>query len=528
MKMIEIQPIHNNDHVENGIRIKGNALFIIPNNHQRDNVFPLGPAYIAAVLRDAGMKCEVYCMDAYDYNDEDLRRFMSCRNDDIICFGFMGPRFKRGIQATCRVINSNRSKDSKFIIGGYGPSSCPEFMLRETGADFAVIGEGEETLLDLVNVIQNGNKPLGEVESIAFFSNGKYFEASRRKTIRYISDIPYPAWDLFPMDIYTSCLKFALMSPSDKAFPVISTRGCTDKCSFCFRLDAGIRVRKPETVVQEMKILNAKYGVNYFYFVDELAIVSKNQITKLLNLIISELPPIKFRIDCRVTNFDEDIALLLKKAGCVFLNIGFETSSQIVLDQMNKRATVEQNIAAAELAIRVGLGMGINMIWGMPGDTVSSMWENAEFIKRFNQYDQIRTIRPVTPYPGSPLYQLAVDRGLLKGPGDFYDQFKNSDLYMINYTAESISDIYKNLFAVNEMLINDHFEHTSKDHTEAAVIIDQFRKLYFQNDFSFRGPRTALSTKHVRQKSSVLDSSITMGVWQDSGEGIPLNNFSGM
>jgi len=492
------------------IKLVGTALFIIPNNHQRDNVFPLGPAYLAAVLRSAGMKCEVFCMDAFDYCDQDLERFMSGRKDELICLGFMGPRFKRGIQATCQVINRMRADHSKFVIGGFGPSSCPEYMINETGADFAVIGEGEETLLELADTVLNNNGTPMDVASIAFADGENLIMTPRRKTIKYLSDLPFPAWDLFPMDIYINCLKFSQTTSDDKVFPIVSTRGCTDKCSFCFRLDHGIRVRKPETVVAEMKALYQNYGVNYFYFVDELAIVSKHQISRFLNLILEELPPIKFRMDCRVTMFDEDIARLLKKAGCVFLNIGFETSSQDVLDQMNKRATVEQNVAAAELARKVDIGMGINMIWGMPGDSIATMWKNAEFIKRFNQYDQIRTIRPVTPYPGSPLFQMAVELGHLSGPGDFYSKFQNSDLYMVNYTNETMDDIYKNLFEVNKMLIIDHFEHTTKDFGTADELIELFRRLYFEGDTAFRGPRDDSTNEHVRH-----DSSITMGVWQE-------------
>jgi len=492
------------------IKLSGSALFIIPNNHQRDNVFPLGPAYLAAVLRNAGMDCQVYCMDAFDYSDDDLAQFMAGRDDDLICLGFMGPRFKRGIQATCQVINKMRAEHSKFIIGGFGPSASPDYMIKETGADFVVIGEGEETLLELVDTVLNRNRKLTDVASIAFSDGDECIITSRRKTIKYLTELPFPAWDLFPMDIYTDCLKFSQMSLNDKVFPIVSTRGCTDKCSFCFRLDSGIRVRKAESVVSEMKFLIEKYGVTYFYFVDELSIVSKYQVSRLLNLILEELPPIKFRMDCRVTMFDKDIANLLKKAGCVFLNIGFETSSQNVLDQMNKRATVEQNIAAAELAKSTGIGIGINMIWGMPGDSIETMWENADFIKRFNQYDQIRTIRPITPYPGSPLFHKAVELGLLSGPGDFYNKFQNSDLYMVNYTNETLEDIYKNLYEVNKMLINDHFEHTSKDFAMADALIDQFRRLYFEGEAAFRGVRDDSMNKHLRH-----DSSITMGVWQE-------------
>ena len=155
-------------------------------------------------------------------------------------------------------------------------------MLRKTKADVAVIGEGEETILEIMMAHLDGSKDFSNIMSVAYLKQSVYVENPRRKTIKTLKNIPHPAWDIFPMEKYTSCLRFSRMTESDRAFPIMSTRGCTDKCSFCFRLDSGIRVRKPEDVIDEMKILYEKYGVTYFYFVDELAVVNKKQILKLL------------------------------------------------------------------------------------------------------------------------------------------------------------------------------------------------------------------------------------------------------
>ena len=486
----------------------GRVLFVIPDNYQDDNVFPLGPGYLAAVLRNANVLVDVYCMDIFHHTIQELEEFLTGKAYDLVCLGYMGPRFKKGVNHTCQAIRRAMNPDGWFVIGGYGPSSCPEYMLRETGADVLVVGEGEETMLEVMMAKRDKGITLDEVQSVVFMKDGEIVTNPRRRTIKYLNELPFPAWDLFPMEQYATCLKFAKMTETDRAFPLISTRGCTDKCSFCFRLDAGIRIRKPEQVVAEMKVLNERWGINYFYFVDELAIVSRAQILKLLALIKETLPPIKFRIDCRVTMFDDEIALALKDAGCVFLNIGFETSSQEVLDQMNKRATVEQNIAAADTAVRHGLGMGINMIWGMPGDSLETMRQNAAFIKRFNQYDQIRTIRPVTPYPGSPLFNIAVANGDLTGPDNFYARFHNSDLYMVNFVGIPMDEIYKTLFEVNKDLILDHFQHTSGDMAMADDLIARFYDLYFNGGTEFRGPRRLNSNRHVR-----ADSATTQGIW---------------
>lgn len=490
--------------------IGGRVLFVIPDNFQDDNVFPLGPGYLAACLQLANVEVDTYCMDVHHYSNDELATFLEGKAYDLVCLGYMGPRFKKGIDETCKTIRGVLHPDSWFVIGGYGPSSCPEYMLDQTGADVLVVGEGEETIIEVMMAKRGMDMALEDVQSVIFMKDGMVVTNPRRRTIKYLNTVPMPAWDLFPMDSYTNCLKFAKMEETDRAFPLISTRGCTDKCSFCFRLDSGIRVRKPEQVVAEMKELNSRFGVNYFYFVDELAIVSRTQILKLLSLIREELPPIKFRMDCRVTMFDDEIAIALKEAGCVFLNVGFETSSQEVLDQMNKRATVDQNVAAAETAMRHGIGIGINMIWGMPGDSLETMRQNAAFIKRFNQYDQIRTIRPVTPYPGSPLFNMAVENGDLEGPDDFFARFNNSDLYMVNFVGVPEEDIYKTLYEVNRDLILDHFSHTNGDMEQAEELIRRFKDLYFNNATDFRGPRRLNTNKNVRS-----DSATTQGIWDD-------------
>ena len=194
-------------------------------------------------------------------------------------------------------------------------------------------------------------------------------------------------------------------------------------------------------------------------------------------------------MDCRVDLFDEDIAKALKDSGCVFLNIGFESTDQAVLNLLDKRVTVEQNIKAAEIAKRHGIGLGLNFIWGLPGDSEKSLRDNVEFIKKYNQYDYVRTIRPVTPFPGSPLYYEAVRRGILQGPDDFFKRFKNTDLYMVNFMNIPENEIYQMLFEANKDLIMDHYRHTNNDMEAANCLIDQFYNLYFNDDYAFKGAR---------------------------------------
>ncbi|SVE34466.1 uncharacterized protein METZ01_LOCUS487320, partial [marine metagenome] len=203
------------------LNLGGKVLFVIPDNFQEDNVFPMGPGYLAAVLRDAQVEVETFCMDVNHYTNDELEAYLKNNSYDMVCLGYMGPRFKIGVEQSCKVIRKNIDNNCWFVIGGYGPSSCPEYMLKNTGADVLVIGEGEETILEVMMAKQGKGIVLSEIQSIAFMENDKFVQNERRKTIKYLNELPHPAWDLFPMEKYTSCLKFAAMSQGDRAFPIV-------------------------------------------------------------------------------------------------------------------------------------------------------------------------------------------------------------------------------------------------------------------------------------------------------------------
>jgi anaerobic magnesium-protoporphyrin IX monomethyl ester cyclase len=496
--------------IDNMMKLR--ALIVIHDNHQDSNHFSLGAGYVAASLRENGVEVETFCMDVYHYTNEDLIRHLKENEKyDMILLGFMVPRFRRTVRSLCHTIKENIDEETWFVLGGYGPSAIPEYIIEQTGADIVCIGEAEHTVVEIANCKKGkGKSSLSEVLGIVYSDGKDVFSTKRRSKNKKLDTLEFPAWDLFPMHLYTTSYKFAGMSNDEKAFPIIASRGCTDRCSFCFRLESGIRSRSTENVIEEMLLLNTKYGVNYFKFSDELAIISKKQILKLTQEIKLKLPTIHYRMDCRVSLFDDEIATALKESGCVFLNIGFESSSQMVLDQMNKRATVEQNINAAETAIRHRIGMGLNVIWGMPGDDEKSLRDNAEFIKKYNQYDQIRTIRPVSPYPGSPLYYQAIAEKKLTGPQDFFDRFKNSDRYMVNFTDLSEEKIYSLLGEVNKDLIFDHFKNTTGDMIKAQNMVDELLSLYADENHVYTGPRHYGDNKELKSKYNLLDYSYLM------------------
>lgn len=465
----------------------GSVLFIIHDLYQDDNHFPLGIGYLAAFLKKNNVTVDVYCMDVFHYSNAELSDLLKKKTYDLICVGFLAARFRETVLDLCISINQQK-KSAWLVLGGHGPTPIPEYILDTTHADVIVLGEGEETLIDLLKCkLEQGD--LGKIKGIAYKEEGIFQSTERRKPVHNLDTIPFPEWSLFPMDEYIRNLNLFRNEPTDRCFGILTSRGCINRCNFCFRIEQGIRFRSIKNVIQEIRILNEQYGVNYFFMNDELFVYPKKRVFDFSDELEKIDIKIKFTCAARVDVFDEEVAICLKDAGCQFLHFGMESSDQNVLDSMHKNTTVEENILAAEIAKKVGIGSGLNFIWGNIGDTEASLKNNVALIKKYTSYDYIRTIRPVTPYPGCDLYYEAIRKGLLKGPDEFFERFKNSDLMTVNFTDIPEKKYYTLLFNANKDLILDYYAHTSKDWDAANKLINDFQRLYFEGENSFRGAR---------------------------------------
>ena len=463
----------------------GKVLFIIHDLYQDDIHLPLGPAYLAAVLRQAGAEVEIYDMQAYHYTNQQLAEHLDNNEYQMICVGFLAARYVNTIHPLLKVIGDHK-KSSLLIVGGHGPSPIPSFILEDNPAvDVICIGEAEGTIVDLYH-----NLSLNIIPGIAY----RYFDCiiinPRRKPVQDLDSIPFPAWDMFPIEIYSKALHLWGQEKEDRCIGFLSSRGCVGQCSFCHRLEGhGVRFRSAKNIVDEMEMLWNKYNINGYFLYDEMFVASYNRLLRIKQELEDRCLQIKFSANARVDNLNREKMALLKEIGCTFLNFGVESSSQSVLDLMNKQTSVEQNIKAIELAKEFDIYTGINMLWNCPGDTEKTLIDNVDFLKTYTDYSQLRTVRFLTPYPGSPIYYQSIIEGKLKGPADFFELFTNSDLITVNYMSMPDNKAYKLLFEANSELIHDYQQHTDMSFAEAVDLIESFRRLYFEGDTSFKGAR---------------------------------------
>lgn len=457
-------------------------LLVVYDNDSYMHWFPQGLAYVAAVLLRAGHTVEIYNQDVHHYPDEHLTRYLDKNYFDCIGVSVIGGYYQyRKLLNISEAIN--KSKDRPFyILGGHGPSPEPGYFLKKTGADVIVIGEGEDTAIELIDAVAN-RKALKGIKGIAFLDEDKVIVNERRELIKDIDSIPFPAYELFPIEYYR-LIRAPHVNNRSFVMPALSGRGCTFKCAFCYRMDEGLRPRSNEAIIDEIKLLKRNYGITHISFSDELLMSSMPRTISLCEAFIKSGLNVTWDCNARLNYAKPEVLRVMRKAGCVFNNYGIEAMDDDVLKKMNKALTTRQIIEGLDATIAAGISPGLNIIFGNLGDNKETLDKGVELLLKYDDGAQLRTIRPVTPYPGSPLYYYALEKGLLKDVADFYEnRHVNSDLLSVNFTGLSDEQFHQCLFEANKKLIKNYFKNR-----EISLII-QAEELYLKKDAAFRGFR---------------------------------------
>lgn len=457
-------------------------LLIAYDNDSFISWFPQNLGYISATCRNAGYEVTVYNQDVYHWCEDHLADFLKNNKFDAIGIGACGGYYQyKKILKLADTINQSENRPF-FILGGHLVSPEPEYFLRKTMADAIVIGEGEVTILELLNAV-NFKRPLSNIKGIAYLENGRFIRTTERELIQDIDTIAFPAWDLFPMDHY-ALLRLPNIKNSERCMPVLSGRGCTFKCNFCYRMDKGFRPRSIASIIEEIQTLQKDYAISYIAFSDELLMSSVQRTTEICEAFIKAKLDIHWDCNGRLNYATSDVLKLMKKAGCVFINYGIESMDENALRNMHKSLTVSQIISGIENTLDAGISPGYNIIFGNIGENTGSLELGVDFLLKYDDHAQMRTIRPVTPYPGSPLYDYAIEKGLLKDCEDFYEnKHKNSDLLSVNFTDMSDDEFYYQLYNANKKLLNNYYS------AQQNLVNETLERLYLMRDTSFRGFR---------------------------------------
>lgn len=438
------------------------ALLVIYDNDSYTAWLPLGMAYVSSALKRAGIVVDVWDQQINHAPDHALTEHIERTHPDAVLLSCIGGYYQHGrALALSRAVRA-ASYRVLYGLGGHGPAGAPDYFRKVCDADFVWAGEAESTLPGMLL----GPPPAGLI---------------RGAQVEDVDSLPWPDYDAFDVSAYRM-LRMPNCKPTDYVMPVLAGRGCPYHCTFCYRLDEGFRPRAAESVLEEVRWLQDKHGISYVAFGDELLMSSRGRTEKFCDAVLRS--GLSFRWSCngRLNVVTRDLAALMKRAGCVFINYGIEALDNDVLRNIRKGLTLDQIVDGVEATLAAGVSPGLNILWGNLGDTTETLWAAVRFLLKYGDGSQLRTIRPVTPYPGSPLFDYAVEHGMISDAADFYRKHINSDLFTVNFMGMDNFDAHRCLREANTALINAYFD------SQCDETIKRAGELYL-GDANFRGFR---------------------------------------
>lgn len=304
----------------------------------------------------------------------------------------------------------------KVCIGGAHPSALPHSCLTQQVLDFVVIGEGEETFVELCHSLAAGSDNLCRIRGLAYKDNGQIVSNERRPFIENLDALPFPARELFPMEKYrTTFFPFGLR---EHVFGnIITSRGCPYDCLFCsVHTTCGYRwrTRSPRSVVDEIELLVSKYGVKEIFIEDDNMTLSRKRTMEICRNIIDRGIDVKWR--CRngvhISTLNRSLLKQMADAGCYAMAFGIESGDANVLHNIIGK---EVSLDMARNVIRWAKGEGIKtegfFILGHPGEDFRSFQRTIEFATSLPL--DVADFFIATPYPGTRLYQLCLEKGYI-------------------------------------------------------------------------------------------------------------------
>ena len=392
---------------------------------------PIGLAYIAGSL--VAHDIDAYIVDAVGQAPDQIFPLSFCdgfgiglnmqeivsaipKESDIIGLSSM---FSNSWSFEWRLIEVIRAQfpEAQIIVGGEHATACPEYILDTCRAvDVVALGEGEETMVDLVKNIRNGD-PLARVAGIAFRQGGVIQTTQRRKRIGDIDSIPLPAWNLVPLENYMS-RGLGHGSMHVRNMPLMATRGCPFQCTFCSSPQMWTTkwsARKASLVVDEMEAHLKIYKAENFDLYDLTAIIRKDWIVEFTNELIRRNLPVTYQLPSgtRSEAIDEEVVDLLYRSGCRNMNYAPESGSPDTLNAIKKQVKLPRLLNSLKAASKRGLSVMVNIIL-FPRDTHSDVLKTFWFMAQCAFYgaDDI-TFVPFVPYPGTELHAELVASGAL-------------------------------------------------------------------------------------------------------------------
>lgn len=448
----------------------------VPLRETPDTFPPLGATRVMDALLDTGYK------DVYFYNwdlirreEEDILAYFREKNPDIIGISAVVSTSYAYVKWLSHLLKKHFPQATQILGGNMAASA--EVILRKCPIDLCVVGDGEGIIVELarhwdINKNLKVNNELRQVKGIVFLDPDKNDETTftgyapplERTQIRQINyeilrkngglDYYLPE-GVSRYDFLRDPRSHEPHRKGKKMAYVMTSKGCVARCTFCHRWEKGYKALPVDDVINEIKYLKEKYDVGFISIADENFGSDRKQVEEFIEKIIP-LDVLWYAAGMRVRSpsANEEIFKMLRDSGCVAIYFGIESGSDKMLQVMEKRASVADNLRALELCKKAGLYTVIQLVIGMPGETNETIKETCSFVQKAidilkNDYRLLLSTNYAQALPGTPLFEYARSRNIIAQGLEEEEAYllKISDVeasdvtHYSNLTEEKISDV---------------------------------------------------------------------------------------
>lgn len=373
---------------------------------------------VAAPIVKAGYSVKLLDQRAHIITEHSLKEYLS---DETICVGIStmtGTQVRNALHLAQMVRDLTGGK-VPIVWGGCHPSVAPEQTAEHENVDIVVMGEGDETFLELVEALTR-KRPLNDIKGIVYKDGGKVKRNQDRPLMDIEQLLPVP-WELVDVEKYVHRDMYLQASP--RVLDIGQTsRGCPFNCTFCSSSSIRGRRWRPMSVEKSLNLIEEnvkRFNLNGIWLRDDEFYIDRKRATAICEGIIKRDLNISFytsgtRVDVFMKASDYEIDVL-KRAGAYTLKFGAESGSQRILDLMKKGITPEDTLAANQRCKKHGIIPVFGLLVGFPTETFADMDKTIDLgfrLKKENAQAQLETMAIFTPLPGTPSYDLALQHGL--------------------------------------------------------------------------------------------------------------------
>ncbi len=446
----------------------------------KTNRYPILLCYTATLLEKNGFDVSYIDSVIQDFDVEQTLMEIGKINPNVIFIETATPTYNFDIAFVSKI--KEKFKEVKVLMAGSHVTKFPEKCIEESKVDFVIKGEHDFVTLEVMNALKE-NESFEKIKGICFRLKNKIKNNSDAPLIEDLDTLPFPNRNLIPHQWYAE--------GHVRNFPftfVMAARGCPNRCAFCLWpnifYNHRVRVRSAKNIVDELEWLIKEYGMKEIFFDDDTFNVSKLRVMDICNEMLNRNVKIVWGCSGRVDCVDEEMIVLMKKAGCKLICYGVESANEETLEKTHKGISLKMAQSAVKLTQKGGIIAHVNLMIGFPWETKTEMENTINFGLELNA-DTVQ-YSLVFPHPGSEMYDWALKENW------FYDEALN-DFSRFDMTSGPVLKTQVS----REELMNIVSKAHAKFFLRPNYVWRQLMKIRCYDDFKYtlRGAKSVLKGK---------------------------------